>query len=110
MNKHDHKSKPAPRTSLATELPGRPSVISHDDNKSVHTHRSPGRSHPKTIGTPADREIGEGHAGGAPAPGSNTAGWVPPATGNPSFAPNAGVQAALYYERKANRSGRKPLG
>lgn len=109
--KHDHMSKPAPRVSPAMELPGRPSAIAPDGVKSVHANRS----HPRSgvdIHEPADRTIGDGHAGGAP--GSNDAlaadtGWVPPATGNPAFGRRADTQAAMFIARQTNRAGRKPL-
>lgn len=108
-NKHDHKSKGGPRTSPSMNIAGRPSVIAHGDEKSVHTHRSPGRNDPQNVALAADREIGEGHAGGAPGSTNPSTGWVPPATGNPAFAPDAGVQAALFYERQNNAAGRPPL-
>ena len=67
-NKHDHASrKPSPlglAPRVAPELPGRPSVIAHDDGdgdvKSVHTNKTRGRASEK-IAEPQYGERDDGY-------------------------------------------------
>ena len=110
----NHKSKPAPRISAAAA--SRSPVVAHDGIKSVHTHRSPGRSHPENIAVPAvPRATGSNRNVGNAASGSGTGSDGPPTTGqpnsffNPPNKPSAGQQAGMYYAQRANMAGRPPL-